>query len=146
MIRSKTFGLDRMKSSAPTIDPSRVGRNKALKYFAVFGMRFQNPIAPANEPGQRATEFVALATLEGRRNPTVRVGKVMSEPPPATALMALASAPRQNKKIACGAPNSCRFRVAPGRLPVPPLLEPPLGPCYQASDHFGRGPVPGCQE
>ncbi len=86
-----------MNSSDPTTDPIIVGTTRILRYFAVFGIRFQKPIAPAIEPGQRATELVAFAMFDGIRNPTVRAGKVIREPPPATALIPLAIAPRQNR-------------------------------------------------
>jgi hypothetical protein len=49
-------------------------------------MSLRNPITPANEPGQMATVFVALAMTAGRPIQT-SAGNERSVPPPAMELM-----------------------------------------------------------
>jgi len=50
-------------------------------------MSLRNPRTPANEPGQIATVFVALAITAGRPI-QMSAGKEMSVPPPAIELIA----------------------------------------------------------
>jgi len=51
--------------------------------------------------------------LDGIRNATVKAGKVISEPPPATALIALAMAPKTNRMSAWTTVIECQVRFAP---------------------------------
>src|ERR1700690_3160393 len=96
-----------MKSSAPIIEPIRVGRNSTLKYFAVFGIKFQKPI--------------------------VKAGKVIKDPPPATALIALASAPRAKSMRICPKLKAWRLRSAPANLPSQLRLGLPHDLCCHTS-------------
>jgi hypothetical protein len=70
--------------------------------MVVGRIRFSRPPCPARSarlpatletyPGKTATEFVTLASTDGRPM-AIRLGKVISEPPPASALIAPAARP-----------------------------------------------------
>src|SRR5690349_17289266 len=90
---------------------------------------------PESDPGHSPTEFVAFATFSGRPITTVNVGKEMSEPPPATALRPLATAPTPTNSAA-----SPGVKASPEGRPSLTLPAPLHGPCCRAWRPNGQTP------
>jgi hypothetical protein len=74
----------------------------------------RKPYAPASEPGQIATVFVAFATI-GFLPIHRRAGKEMSVPPPAMELIAPASVAATKMMMTLRLLRSLRFSVYPER-------------------------------
>src|SRR5438132_178688 len=82
-----------MRSSiAPAIAPVMLGR--ISQYIRGAGLRSSRryPHTAPSDPGQTAAVLVALAIIGGTPS-QISVGKLMSDPPKAIALMALATKP-----------------------------------------------------
>lgn len=67
----------------------------------VLSSWLRNPTALLKEPGQSETALLAFASTAGTPMPT-KTGNEISDPPPATALIAEATAPTTTSSSNCG--------------------------------------------
>src|SRR5262249_57426363 len=90
--RSNTSGGVAGRNTAPAMAPATLGTISQYMCGAVCRSSRRYPHTAPNEPGHTAAVFVALAMMGGTPS-QISVGKLMSEPPKANALMALATKP-----------------------------------------------------